>query len=170
MLAQLVPIKGELRPYRSEQIYSSETGFVERVRADKGDHVAADQVLADIFRDIGEKPHEVRAPFAGIIAERFVMTGARVGPGMKRHATPLFEVIETERLRIVAVAPYQVAAGRTIAFRSGERSGTGILERVVMRAGLQIAEVAVENRDGLFASGGSVELFWPEPASAGSAK
>ncbi len=170
LTAQLVPIKGELRPYRTEQVYSSETGFVERVRAHRGDRVAADQVLADIFRDIGEKPHEVRAPFAGIVAECFVVTGARVGPGMKRHATPLFEIIDTERLRIVAVAPYELPAGRSIAFRCGERRGSGVLERVLVRAGLRIAEVAVENREGLLAAGDSVELLWPEPASAGSTK
>ncbi|HWR54297.1 MAG TPA: hypothetical protein VN428_24535 [Bryobacteraceae bacterium] len=164
LAAQLVPIKGELRPYRTEQVYSSETGFVERVRAGKGDRVAGGQLLADIFRDIGEKPHEVRAPFAGVVAECFIVTGARVGPGMKRHATPLFEIIETERLRIVAVAPYELPAGRSIAFRSGQRKGTGILERTVMRAGLRFAEVSVENQAGLLAPGDPVELLWPQPA------
>lgn len=163
LMAQFVPVKGELRAYRVEQVDSAETGFVEKVRAAKGDRVGKGQLLAEIFRDVGEAPYEVRAPFAGRVAECFVVTGARVGPGMKRHATPLFELVETDRLRIIAVVPYELPAGRPIAFRSGERAGTGTLERVVVRAGLRFAEVAVDNREGEMAPGDAVELLWPEP-------
>lgn len=162
LAAQLVPIRGELRPYRSEQVYSDETGFVERIRVNSGDKVSEGDVLAEVFRDVGEKPYEVRAPFAGVVTAIHVVTGARVGPGMRRHAASMFDVAELHRLRIVAAVPHDVPSGRKIDFRSGKREGAGVLERVSARAGLRIAEIVVDNGSGVLKAGDFVELLWPD--------
>lgn len=168
LASQLVPIRGELRAYRSEQVYSGETGFVERVRVDAGDRVAEGDVLADVFRDIGEDPYRVRAPFSGVIVACYAGTGARVGPGARRHASPMFEIAEIRRLIAVAVVPNDLPAGTAVAIGTGQRKTAGVLERTVTRAGLRYAEIAVDNAKGEMKPGGPVEVFWPGGPEADS--
>lgn len=154
-------VKGELRAYRSVEVYAKETGFVSRVLVGRGDAVKEGELLAEVHIDVGEPLQEIRAPFTGIIAECWVTTGARVGPGARRHETALFEVAEVARLRVVAPVPHQVAAGTRIEFSIGGTRRSGTLERTATRAGVLTAEVLVSNDDGALRPGAAVEVFWP---------
>ncbi len=147
---------GELKPYRSAEVYAGETGFVDRVLVDAGAEVRQGEVLAVLFIDL-DREVEIRAPFAGVVQRVLVHTGVRVGPGMRQHEMPLFEVAETARLRLVATVPSALEPGTRIRFAGGE----GTLERVVERAGTRLAEIAVDNAAGRFKPGSRVEIYWP---------
>ncbi len=159
--APAASIKGELRAYRSVEVYAKETGFVSRVLVGRGDTVKEGELLAEVHVDVGEPLQEIRAPFTGVVAECWVMTGARVGPGARRHETALFEVAEVARLRIVAPVPHELPAGTRIEFSVDGARRFGTLERTARRAGVLTAEVAVSNEDRALRPGTVVEVFWP---------
>jgi RND family efflux transporter MFP subunit len=77
------------------QLDAAETGLARAEAGVRTAHAAASEV--DVMRGYAE----LRAPFAGIISQRFVDPGAFVAPG-----TPVVAVVDGSRLRIsVTVAP-----------------------------------------------------------------
>jgi multidrug efflux pump subunit AcrA (membrane-fusion protein) len=159
LLALATLVTGELRPYRTAAVYAEKTGFVSRLLAARGDVVKEGQVLAEVAGDIGEPPMEIRAPFAGVVAECYAQTGVRVGPGARRHETQVFDIAEVARLKLVAAVPHALPAGARVEFMVKGRRHAGTLERVVPRVGVLIAEILVAN-DGL-EPGMEVQVDWP---------
>lgn len=179
-----VTLRAELRPYRVEIVFAAETGFVDRIFAGPGSSVKQGDLLArlrsatlelDLAEATGDqrrpleqrlKRLEIRAPFSGVVLAQFVQTGALAGPGARRHETPLFELGEVDRLRVVVDVPEAPQAGspvqdNRIRLRASGREFSGTVERVFVRVGVRFAEIAVDNRDGALAPGASVEVFWP---------
>jgi RND family efflux transporter MFP subunit len=102
---------------------------------------------------------EVRAPFAGVVTERFVDRGAFVAPG-----SPLVRVEDASRLRVrVTVTPGVAAAlarGDSVAARIEDQPAAAIVEGVVPAgASLYNVNAIVDNRAGAFSSGGSAVLL-----------
>ncbi len=101
----------------------------------------------------------IRAPFSGVVTQRFVDVGAFAAPG-----APLLTVQDQARLRIVASVPpptaRQLSRGSTVAVTVEGVSATARVEGVVPAAGgsLYTINAVVDNKDGALASGGSAEL------------
>ena len=160
LLALATLLTGELRPYRVANVYAEKTGFVSRLAAARGDTVKEGQVLAEVAVD-GQPLLEIRAPFAGVVMECYAQTGVRVGPGARRHETQVFDIAEVARLKLVLAVPRAAPEGTRVEFRVKGRRCAGTLERVAKRAGVLIAEVAVENADGALEPGAAAEVEWP---------
>ncbi len=101
----------------------------------------------------------VRAPFGGVVTQRFVDPGAFAAPG-----APLLTVQDQDRLRIVASVPpnaaRQLSSGSTVAVTVEGVKATARVEGIVPSAGgaLYTINAVVDNRDGALSSGGSAEL------------
>lgn len=101
----------------------------------------------------------IRAPFSGVVTQRFVDVGAFAAPG-----APLLTVQDQARLRIVASVPPKTARllprGSTVAVTVEGVSATARVEGVIPSAGgaLYTINAVVDNKDGTLASGGSAEL------------
>lgn len=125
--------------------------------------VAAAQVKADeaqlamARKAVGDAA--VRAPFAGVISDRNVEPGARVGINQK-----LFALVDLDDLEFAAEVPVNVLPlvkiGQEVAIRVegfGQRSFTGRVERIapVAQAGSRLVPVYVRiaNKDGALRGG-----------------
>jgi len=102
----------------------------------------------------------VRAPFEGVVTQRFVDPGAFAAPG-----APLIMVQQSGSLRVTALVPptMRAARGATVDVSIEGVATTGTIEGVVAApsGGLYTVNVIVPNRDGAFASGGSATVFLP---------
>jgi RND family efflux transporter MFP subunit len=104
----------------------------------------------------------IRAPFAGLVTQRFVDAGAFAAPG-----SPLIRLEDATRLRVIA----SVAASQAARMRSGtsltvtiEGIGTrGVVEGVVPAPGAALVNVQllVDNRDARFSSGSAATVSIP---------
>jgi RND family efflux transporter MFP subunit len=105
---------------------------------------------------------EVRAPFSGVVVQRFVDPGAFVTPG-----SPLMLIENASRLRVVAaVQPSAAAALRRGAAIRVSIEGTpvsGIVEGIVPVPGASLAsvQVLVDNAGGRFSSGSAATVSLP---------
>lgn len=101
----------------------------------------------------------VRAPFAGVVTQRFVDPGAFAAPG-----APLVAVQDNARLRIAAtVSPTlarEVKRGSTVQVRVEGVPATATVEGVVPSAGgsLYTINAIADNRGGALAAGGAARL------------
>ncbi|MCL5745314.1 MAG: efflux RND transporter periplasmic adaptor subunit, partial [Acidobacteria bacterium] len=113
----------------------------------------------------------VTAEFDGVITERLIHEGSLVGPQAK-ESTPMFRLLQTDRLRLVAPVPEKLVAG----IRRGSRVMFTVpaypAERfagVVARPAQALApetrtmpvELDVANSDGRLAPGMYAEVAWP---------
>lgn len=122
---------------------------------------AAEQELAAV---------EIRAPVDGVVALRHIERSAVAGPG-----APLLELDGDGAREIVAYAPQTIASavqrGTRVVWRSGERSGHAIVERVARRAaGSGARQIVARVTDGEVEPGAITELEFPEGASAATAR
>jgi RND family efflux transporter MFP subunit len=122
---------------------------------------------------------EVRAPFDGIITERFVHPGALVGPATAGVAAPLVHIEQNTRLRLVVAVPEAHVAGiargipvaYTVPAHPGE-SFTATIARPARaldaRTRSMTVELDVSNADGRLAAGMFADVAWPvrRPASS----
>jgi membrane fusion protein, multidrug efflux system len=112
----------------------------------------------------------VRAPFRGVVVQRFVDPGAMVqNGGSTSTAQPLLTVAQVSRLRVTfyldqGAAPL-VAVGQSLEVRSAERPDVVRTLRVSRLAGAldprtrtRLAEADLDNGDGTFLGGGSVQI------------
>lgn len=101
----------------------------------------------------------IRAPFNGVVTQRFVDVGAFAAPG-----APLVTVQDQSRLRIVANVPPKAARdvtrGSTVEVTVEGVKASARVEGVVPAANgsLYTINAIVDNRDGALASGGSAAL------------
>jgi RND family efflux transporter MFP subunit len=138
------------------QLEAAETGLA---RAEAGLRTARAAASA---LDAVEAYAQVRAPFAGVVTQRFVDPGAFVTPG-----SPVVSVEDGSRLRLsVTVAP-----GAATSLRPGARldatieggSATAIVEGVVAAGGaLYTVNAIVDNADRRHPSGGVAMLRLPQ--------
>lgn len=111
---------------------------------------------------------QIRAPFSGVVAERFVHPGALAGPS----AGPLLRLEQTQRLRLVAAVPEQhyatVRTGAAVTFTVGAHPGQSFRGTVARfartldaRTRTMAVELDVANPAGVLAPGLFAEVQWP---------
>lgn len=143
------------------QLDAAEAGLVRAEQAVRGAKAAASEV--DALADYAD----VRAPFSGVVVQRFVDPGALAAPGM-----PLVRLEDASRLRIVAPVPPSHASGlrrgSTIGVSIEGVAATGTVEGVVPLAGAALAniQVVVDNASGRFASGSAATVSVPGASRA----
>lgn len=138
------------------QLDAAESGLTRAEQAVRAARAAVTEVavLADYA--------EVRAPFGGIVVQRFVDAGAFVTPG-----APLVQMEDASRLRVVAaVAPSAAATlrrGMTVHVSIEGTPVSGIVEGIVPVPGASLAsvQVLVDNTTGRFASGSAATVSLP---------
>jgi RND family efflux transporter MFP subunit len=112
---------------------------------------------------------QVKAPFDGVITERWVHPGALVGPGA---AAPLLSLEQNSRLRLVVAVPEAhagaVARGAAVPFTVPAYPGEmfrGVIARSAQaldpKTRTMAVEVDVANPGGRLASGMFPEVQWP---------
>ena len=105
---------------------------LDQVRAERDtleqDRRIAEATLAETRRRIGAAT--IRAPFDGVVVERFAQPGEHLAPG-----SPVLRLLDTDRLEVLATAPLEVAAmlreGTTVRLAAGTRSADGQVRAVV---------------------------------------
>jgi membrane fusion protein (multidrug efflux system) len=153
------------------------------VIAEKTADASASQVLAaqqsveaarqalNAIRDM-EGYLRVTAPFAGVVTERNVHPGALVGPASGAGATPLLQLVDANRLRLVVPVPEAYTAemkrGAGISFTVAAYPGqsfSGTIARVAETVNVTTRTMAVEldvaNGDGRLAPGTFCQVRWP---------
>ncbi|MEJ5367567.1 MAG: efflux RND transporter periplasmic adaptor subunit [Bryobacteraceae bacterium] len=111
---------------------------------------------------------QIRAPFSGVVTERFVHPGALAGPS----AGPLFRLEQTQRLRLVAAVPEQhyatVRTGAVVSFTVAAHPGQSFRGTVARfaraldpRTRTMAVELDVPNPGGALAPGLFAEVQWP---------
>jgi RND family efflux transporter MFP subunit len=131
---------------------------------------AARQAL-NAIRDM-EGYLQVTAPFAGVVTERNVHPGALVGPSSGGGGTPLLQLVDRHRLRLVVPVPEAYSAEMTIGAEipftvsayPGE-SFSGRIARVAHSVDVSTRTMAVEldvtNEEGRLAPGTFCQVRWP---------
>ena len=138
------------------QLDAAETGLA---RAEQG-MLAARAVVTEV--SVLADYADVRAPFGGVVVQRFVDPGAFVAPGM-----PLMRIDDASRLRVVAaVTPLAAAAvrrGTSVRVSIEGIPVVGIVEGVVPVPGASLAsvQVLVDNSGGRFSSGSAATVSLP---------
>lgn len=146
-------------------------GSANQVRAAEQSVEAARQAL-NAIRDM-EGYLRITAPFAGVITERNVHTGALVGPPAGgTGATPLLRLVDIARLRLVVSVPEAYTAemkpGAEISFTVAAYPGqpfSGTVARIAQAVDVNTRTMAVEldvaNADGRLAPGTFCQVRWP---------
>ncbi len=138
------------------QLEAAEAGLARARAAVEAAHGGVAEASA--MRDYGT----LRAPFAGVITQRFVDPGAFASPG-----APLITVQQSTALRVSAAVPAGTIAplrrGDTLTLSIEGRDARGTIEGVVANGapGLHTVNVIVRNEDGLHPVGGSARLMLP---------
>jgi RND family efflux transporter MFP subunit len=135
-------------------------------------HVEAARQGLNAIRDI-ESFLRVTAPFAGVVTQRNVHPGALVGPASAAGtATPLLQVVDNHRLRLVVPIPEAYATemktGTRIPFSVAAYPGqafSGNVARIAQAVAVSTRTMAVEldvtNGDGRLAPGTFCQVQWP---------
>jgi RND family efflux transporter MFP subunit len=114
----------------------------------------------------------VTAPFAGVVTERNVHPGALVGPSTGEAGTPLLQLVDRHRLRLVVPVPEAYSAemtiGAEIPFTVSAYPGqsfSGTIARVAHAVDVATRTMAIEldvpNDDGRLAPGTFCQVRWP---------
>jgi membrane fusion protein, multidrug efflux system len=116
---------------------------------------------------------KMRAPFDGVVTERNVHPGALVGPNSGAGtATPIFRVVDRNRLRLVVPVPEAyiagVAEGVAIPFTVPAYPGqtfSGKIARIAQSVDVKTRTMAIEidvrNADGRLTPGTFCQVSWP---------
>jgi RND family efflux transporter MFP subunit len=114
----------------------------------------------------------VTAPFAGVVTERNVHSGALVGPSSGAGGAPMFQVVENTRLRLVVPVPEaytsELRNGAAIPFSVAAYPGqsfSGTVARIAQAVDVATRTMAVEldvaNGRGQLAPGTFATVKWP---------
>ncbi len=121
------------------------------------DRARADVALAEARRRVREAT--IRAPFAGVVAERAVQRGETVAAGAM-----VARLVNTEQLEITARAPVALGArlqpGEAVTVRDGDRSEPQAIRAVVPVGDAQSRqlEVRIQVQDSAWTIGTAVEV------------
>jgi RND family efflux transporter MFP subunit len=138
------------------QLDAAEAGLTRTEQGVRAARAAAAEVAA-----IAEYA-TIRAPFAGMVTQRFVDAGAFASPG-----SPLVRLEDASRLRVIASVAPDVAArvtrGAALTVTIEGVSARGTVEGLVPAPGAALVNVQllVENRQALFASGSAAMVSIP---------
>jgi RND family efflux transporter MFP subunit len=122
---------------------------------------------------------EVRAPFAGVVTQRFVDPGAMVqNASGSTSAQPLMTVAQLDRLRMTFYLDQSLAKRvkvgdpvRIVPDQNPAQAQPGRISRLAgaldPRTRTLTAEVDLENRQGLFLPGGAIQVLIGQPAQDG---
>ncbi len=135
--------------------------------AREADVKAAEATVSRLQKLIAFK--EVRAPFAGTIVQRFVDTGALIRAGASGNASPLFQLAQTETLRVQVNVPQSylrdVSTGAPVHVRVAEYPDRVFEGKVLRTSGAfdpttrtLLTEIEVPNRDGALFPGIHVDV------------
>jgi membrane fusion protein (multidrug efflux system) len=141
-----------------------------RVRSLESSAKAA-QAAVQALREI-ERYLDVTAPFDGVITERKVHPGALVGPQGGANATPMFQLEQLSRLRLVVAVPEVdlggIPQGARVSFHVPAYPGetfSGVVARVAHAVDPKTRTMPVEmdvvNPGGQLAPGMFPEVAWP---------
>jgi RND family efflux transporter MFP subunit len=151
----------------SEQAYQS----AQAVRNAVENSAKAARAAADAIKELASYL-EVKAPFDGIITERLVHPGALVGPSTAGVSTPLVQLEQSSRLRlIVAVPETQVSGivrGATVSFavpafpgETFQATVSRLAQALDVRTRSMLVELDTSNAGGKLTTGMYAELQWP---------
>lgn len=115
---------------------------------------------------------QVKAPFDGIITERFVHPGALVGPATAGVSAPLVQLEQNTRLRLIVAVPEASVAsimkGAAVSFTVPAFPGEqfdGTIARLAQsldtRTRSMLVELDVANPQGRLATGMYADVVWP---------
>jgi RND family efflux transporter MFP subunit len=115
---------------------------------------------------------EVKAPFDGVVTERFVHPGALVGPATAGVSAPLVQLEQNTRLRLVVAVPEAHVAGimkgAAVSFTVPAYPGAtfeGTIARPAQaldtRTRSMLVELDVPNPTGRLATGMYADVVWP---------
>ena len=114
---------------------------------------------------------DVRAPFSGIVTERFVHPGALVGPATAGVSSPLVHIEQNTRLRLVVAVPEAhvagIVEGASVAFSVPAYPGEtfqGTVARLAQSLDVRTRSMMVEldvSSDGKLTTGMYADVIWP---------
>lgn len=113
------------------------------------------------------------APFDGVITDRNIHPGALVGPGGGRSQTPMFNISQVRRLRLVVAVPEasvaSISPGADISFTVAAYPSetfhgklARLAESIEIKTRTMPVEIDVENADERLAPGMYPQVIWPE--------
>ncbi len=145
--------------------------------ADKGLVDAAEQNVAaarDSLKTVSQSEAylTITAPFAGIVTTRNLHPGALIGPASGAGSTPILQIVNDRRLRLVVPVPEAQAgtikSGQQVSFTVPAYPGqtfkapiARIAEALDVKSRTMPVELDVANRDGKLAAGSFATVKWP---------
>jgi RND family efflux transporter MFP subunit len=131
----------------------------------------AARAAADAIKELASYL-EVKAPFDGIVTERFVHPGALVGPATAGVSAPLVQLEQNTRLRLVVAVPEAHVAGimrgAAVSFTVPAYPGEtfqGTIARPAQaldtRTRSMLVELDVPNSSGRLTTGMFADVVWP---------
>ncbi len=155
----LIELPAELLPFQQVALRPSVAGKVERILVDRGSRVAEGELLAVVGGS------EIRAPFSGVIATRYLHTGALAGP-----QDTLLDLVQTNRLRLLIAVPEEdtgVLPRGELTFRVPAYPGNAFHATVARNAGALDpkshalpVEAEVRNTNGRLLPGMRATVSW----------
>jgi len=155
------------------EIILSEQAFqaAQSVRNAVENSARAARAAADAVKELASYL-EMRAPFDGVITERFVHPGALVGPATAGVSMPLVQIEQNNRLRVVVAVPEAhvagIVRGAAVPFTVPAHPGvtfSGTIARLAQaldaRTRSMMVELDVSNGDGRLATGMFADVVWP---------
>jgi len=150
----------------AEKQAQADQARVESLRASVRSAEAAARSIGEILQYL-----HVKAPFNGVITERYVHPGALLGPESDEHM-PLFRLQQLDRLRLTAAVPeaytQSIRRGAKVSFTTPAYPGktfTGVVARPSHALDRETRTMAVEldvaNPQGKLAPGMYAEVAWP---------
>lgn len=151
----------------SEQAYQA----AQSVRNAVENSAKAARAAADAVKELANYL-QVRAPFDGVITERFVHPGALVGPATAGVSAPLVQIEQHTRLRLVVAVPEAHVAGiirgAAVTFTVPAYPGQPYAATIARparaldaRTRSMMVELDVSNSDGNLATGMFADVTWP---------
>jgi membrane fusion protein, multidrug efflux system len=115
---------------------------------------------------------EIRAPFDGVITERFVHPGALVGPATAGVSAPLVTIEQNIRMRLVVAVPEThvggIIKGASVTFTVPAYPGESFVATIARlgqsldpRTRSMAVELDAMNGDGRLATGMFADVIWP---------
>ena len=157
-------VKEQSRLERLAENNSAARSQLEQTVADRAAaaaDLAAQQARADQLRDEIARS-EIRAPFAGIVAERYVQAGERVALGDN-----VVRLMDAESLEVIARAPLEhmqyIHAGDTITLTDGRRSEPANVRAVISVGNLDVHlfELRIDVPPGTWPAGQTLRAHVP---------
>jgi len=103
-IEDVIALSGSVSAEEEANAYSKVPGKLAKYLKAEGDWVAKDEPIALVERDeigLTYSLSPVKAPIAGVVAQKFLEIGASVSPGGGAPGTPVAQVVNPQRLEVV---------------------------------------------------------------------